>query len=236
MMRMVRSVPLAPASKPVMTASITASSESPARCATWRKPDLGVDDAVGGEILGAFTGDPFDRRGGLHHAHGVSERLQVQGEVLAVGALQHPCGEFVGIGSGEIGIAGFVGKLDDRRGSQPTVEMVVEQDLGARRMRSSVGGPTSGPFRGFPYPRLSPGVGSRNVDAARSPRRRPGLRHGRVDLLHLRDRVLASPIIDDLGISRTQVGLIGSVNTGLGALSAPLSGRLTDRIGHGVRS
>ena len=43
--------------------------------------------------------------------------------------------------------------------------------------------------------------------------------------------VLASPIIDDLGISRTQVGLIGSVNTGLGALSAPLSGRLTDRIG-----
>ena len=37
--------------------------------------------------------------------------------------------------------------------------------------------------------------------------------------------VLASPIIDDLGISRTQVGLIGSVNTGLGALSAPLSGR-----------
>ncbi|MEM1335921.1 MAG: MFS transporter, partial [Actinomycetota bacterium] len=43
--------------------------------------------------------------------------------------------------------------------------------------------------------------------------------------------VLASPIIDDLGISRTQVGLIGSVNTGLGALSAPWSGRLTDRIG-----
>lgn len=43
--------------------------------------------------------------------------------------------------------------------------------------------------------------------------------------------VLASPIIDDLGISRAQVGLIGSVNTGLGALSAPFSGRLTDRIG-----
>ena len=43
--------------------------------------------------------------------------------------------------------------------------------------------------------------------------------------------VLASPIIDDLGISRTEVGLIGSVNTGLGALSAPWTGRLTDRIG-----
>ena len=107
----------------------------------WRKPDLGVDDAVGGEILGAFTGDPFDRRGGLHHAHGVSERLQVQGEVLAVGAPQHPCGEFVGIGSGEIGIAGFVGKLDDRRGSQPTVEMVVEQDLGGSADALERGGP-----------------------------------------------------------------------------------------------
>ncbi|MEM9200104.1 MAG: MFS transporter [Actinomycetota bacterium] len=43
--------------------------------------------------------------------------------------------------------------------------------------------------------------------------------------------VLASPIIDDLGVSRTTVGIIGSVNTGLGALTAPLTGRVTDRIG-----
>ena len=41
--------------------------------------------------------------------------------------------------------------------------------------------------------------------------------------------VLASPIIDDLGVSRTMIGVIGSVNTGLGALTAPWSGRLTDR-------
>jgi len=43
--------------------------------------------------------------------------------------------------------------------------------------------------------------------------------------------VLASSIIDDLGVSRAALGLIGAVNTGLGALTAPLSGRLTDRIG-----
>ncbi|MGA0239546.1 MAG: MFS transporter [Acidimicrobiales bacterium] len=43
--------------------------------------------------------------------------------------------------------------------------------------------------------------------------------------------VLASAIIDDLGVSRTMVGVIGSVNTGVGALSAPYSGKLTDRIG-----
>jgi hypothetical protein len=125
-----------------MTASITASSESPALgVQLWRKPNLGVDDAVGSEILGAFASDPFDRRGGLHHAHGVGERLQIQGEVLAVGAPQHPCGELVGIGGGEIGVAGFVGKLDDRRGSQPAVEMVVEQDLGGSADALERGGP-----------------------------------------------------------------------------------------------
>lgn len=43
--------------------------------------------------------------------------------------------------------------------------------------------------------------------------------------------VLAVDIIDDLGISRTGLGLIGSLNTLVGALSAPTMGRLTDRIG-----
>ncbi len=43
--------------------------------------------------------------------------------------------------------------------------------------------------------------------------------------------VLASSIIADLGVSRTALGAIGAVNTGLGAATAPLSGRLTDRIG-----
>lgn len=45
--------------------------------------------------------------------------------------------------------------------------------------------------------------------------------------------VLASAIIDDLGVSRTQIGLIGSINTAVGAATAPISGRLTDRIGPG---
>lgn len=43
--------------------------------------------------------------------------------------------------------------------------------------------------------------------------------------------ILASPIIDDLDLSRAQLGLVGSVNTAVGALSAPATGRLTDRIG-----
>jgi predicted MFS family arabinose efflux permease len=43
--------------------------------------------------------------------------------------------------------------------------------------------------------------------------------------------ILASPIIDELDLSRAQVGLIGSMNTAVGALTSPGTGRLTDRIG-----
>ena len=43
--------------------------------------------------------------------------------------------------------------------------------------------------------------------------------------------ILASSLIDELELSRAQIGLVGSVNTAVGALSAPVTGRLTDRIG-----
>jgi len=43
--------------------------------------------------------------------------------------------------------------------------------------------------------------------------------------------VLASTFIDEFNLSRFQLGLIGSLNTAVGALTAPFSGRLTDRIG-----
>ena len=43
--------------------------------------------------------------------------------------------------------------------------------------------------------------------------------------------ILASNLIDDLDLSRAQLGLIGSINTAVGALTAPSTGRLTDRIG-----
>jgi MFS family permease len=43
--------------------------------------------------------------------------------------------------------------------------------------------------------------------------------------------VLASTFIEEFNLSRFELGLIGSLNTAVGALTAPLSGRLTDRIG-----
>ena len=43
--------------------------------------------------------------------------------------------------------------------------------------------------------------------------------------------VLASTFIDEFDLSRFELGLIGSLNTAVGAVSAPWTGRLTDRIG-----
>lgn len=43
--------------------------------------------------------------------------------------------------------------------------------------------------------------------------------------------VLASRLIDDFGLTRFQLALIGSLNTAVGAVTAPLTGRITDRIG-----
>lgn len=37
------------------------------------EPDLGVDHAVGGEVLGAFTGDAFEPCRCLHDGDGVGE-------------------------------------------------------------------------------------------------------------------------------------------------------------------
>ena len=94
------------------------------------EPHLGVDDAVGREVFGTFAGDPFDGGRRLHHADGVGEGLQVEGEILAVGSPQHPRRELVGVGGGETLISGLVGQFDDRGGAEAAVEMVVEQDLG----------------------------------------------------------------------------------------------------------
>ncbi len=43
--------------------------------------------------------------------------------------------------------------------------------------------------------------------------------------------ILASPMIEELDMSRAQLGLVGSANTAIGALTAPTTGRITDRIG-----
>ena len=43
--------------------------------------------------------------------------------------------------------------------------------------------------------------------------------------------VLAATLIDDLDIDRWQLGVLGAINTGVGALLAPLLGGVADRLG-----
>lgn len=43
--------------------------------------------------------------------------------------------------------------------------------------------------------------------------------------------VLATNIIGEFGISRLELGLLGAINTGVGAVTAPRLGRLADRLG-----
>lgn len=45
--------------------------------------------------------------------------------------------------------------------------------------------------------------------------------------------ILAAPMIDDVGLSRTELGIIGSLNTLVGAVTAPSTGRIADKIGPG---
>ena len=95
-----------------------------------RHAHLGVDDAVGGQVLGALVGDPLDRVAVLHHADGVGERLEVQHEVVALGAAVEPLGELVDVGGRQAVVAVLAGQLDDRGRPQATVEVVVQQHLG----------------------------------------------------------------------------------------------------------
>ncbi len=91
--------------------------------------DLGVDDAVGGEVLGALARDARERTPRLHHTDRVRERLQIQQEVLPVGASRHPGAELSRVARREVSVAGLLRELHDRAGPESAVEMVVQQDL-----------------------------------------------------------------------------------------------------------
>ena len=103
--------------------------EAPLEMLFGREADLGVDDAVGREILGALARDARECTGRLHHTDGVRERLQVQQEVLPVRAVRHPgAGAPRDRGSGGR-VPRLLGERHDRLGPESAVEVVVEQDL-----------------------------------------------------------------------------------------------------------
>ena len=93
-------------------------------------PDLGVDDPVGGQVLGALGRHPLDGVLGLHDPDGVLEGLEVLLQGVAARAPGEPAGQVVHVGRRQGAIAVLGRQLDDRCGSQPAVEVVVEQGLG----------------------------------------------------------------------------------------------------------
>ncbi len=92
-------------------------------------PDLGVDDAVGREVLGGLGGDPEEGLAGLHDPDGVRERLQVPLQRAGVRGLPEPGAELGRVALGERRVPLFGGEFGDRAGAQATVEVVVEEHL-----------------------------------------------------------------------------------------------------------
>ena len=92
--------------------------------------DLGVHDAVGGQVLDALAGDPRQRLGRLHHRDRVVEGLEVPLQRAGVGRLGEPATERRRRRARAAAWPISRGQLEDRRRPQPSVEVVVQQDLG----------------------------------------------------------------------------------------------------------
>lgn len=101
----------------------------------WSPTDFAVDDAVGAEVVDEVAGDATQAVRGLHDCCGHVEGLQVLDERPRVGLVGEPVRELGRICRWKFE-ADLVGKLDDRLGAQPTVEVVVQRDL---RQRTDVG-------------------------------------------------------------------------------------------------
>jgi hypothetical protein len=79
-----------------------------------REPHLGVDDAVGRQILGALRRDAMQGLGRLQDRHRVREGLEIQLEVPAIGTPGEPLRELGRILGRERAVSHLTGQLDDR--------------------------------------------------------------------------------------------------------------------------
>ena len=97
------------------------------------EPHLGVHHAVVGEVERRLVGHPLDVLGGLHHRERVLEAGEVAEEVLRLGARGEPPLQLVDVGRWQAWRpTDVVGELEDRRGPQGAVEVVVEDHLRSR--------------------------------------------------------------------------------------------------------
>ena len=100
--------------------------------------DLGVDDAVGRQVLDALARDPGERRAGLHDGDRVVEGLEVAHQRAGVGRLGEPGAERVGVVGRQL-VAGLGGQLEIVWGRRPPSRWSWSRTFGARRTSSRVG-------------------------------------------------------------------------------------------------
>ena len=105
-----------------------------------RETDLGIDDTVCREVLGAFRSDALDALPRLHDGDGVGERLEVEDQVVAVGSTRDHVPQGIRILRRQTGIAVVRGQLDDGAGAKPAVQVIVQQHLGRRDQVRSLDG------------------------------------------------------------------------------------------------
>src|SRR2546426_6446085 len=94
-----------------------------------RVADLRVHDPVAREIIAALVRDALERFLSLHDRDRVVEATQIERERPGRSARMEPTTELVRVRGRKARVADIPGELDDRRGTQAAIEMVVQQDL-----------------------------------------------------------------------------------------------------------
>ncbi len=91
-----------------------------------RVADLGIHDAVAREVFAALVRDTLDRFFRLHDRDRVRETAEVQRERARRRTGMEPSAEFPRVGGGETRVALVASEIDDRRGAEPAVKVVVK--------------------------------------------------------------------------------------------------------------
>lgn len=90
-----------------------------------RPARLGVEHAVGHLVEHPFARDPRERRSRLHDGERLVEGLEVAGQVARISGLGEPRTQRLRVRRGRL-MARLRRQLDDRRGSQTAVQVVME--------------------------------------------------------------------------------------------------------------
>lgn len=90
------------------------------------EPDLGVHHTVVRQVLGAFGRHPVHSPISLHDANGVAEHLQVELQAAAASAILDPGRQLPRIVGRKTRVAGVPGEINDRGGSQPAIEVIMQ--------------------------------------------------------------------------------------------------------------